>query len=93
VLPALSSLSSEQTKATEKTNTKAIQFLDYAWTHPDATVKFTASDMQLKCHSDASYLSEPNSRSRVSGHFYLGNHPDNPEIPNNGGILNPTRIL
>jgi hypothetical protein len=83
----------EQTKATEHTNTKMTQCLDYAWTHPDAEVEFTASDMQLKCHSDASYLSEPNSRSRVSGHFYLGNHPDNPELPNNGGILNPTGIL
>ena len=37
--------------------------------------------MILYAHSDASYLSEPQARSRVGGYFYLGNHnklADNP---------------
>jgi hypothetical protein len=66
---ALSSLSSEQSTATANTEAKITQLLDYAATHPDATVRYHGSDMQLKIHSDASYLSEPKSRSRAAGHF------------------------
>jgi hypothetical protein len=29
--------------------------------------------MQLKIHSDASYLSEPRAKSRIDGYFFLGN--------------------
>jgi hypothetical protein len=29
--------------------------------------------MQLKIHSDASYLSKPKEKSRIGGYFYLGN--------------------
>jgi hypothetical protein len=49
------------------------QLLNYAATHPAATIRFHKSDMILNCHSDASYLSEPQSRSQVGGYFYLGN--------------------
>jgi hypothetical protein len=38
------------------------QFLDYMWTHPDAIIRYRASDMILNVHSDASYLSAPKSR-------------------------------
>jgi len=31
------------------------QFLDYMWTHPDAIIRYHASDMILNVHSDASY--------------------------------------
>jgi hypothetical protein len=61
-------------------------------THPKTTVRFRASNMQLYIESDVSYLSEPKARSRAAGHFYLGNHPQNPTI-HNGPILNPTGIL
>jgi hypothetical protein len=30
--------------------------------------------MQLKIHSDASYLSEPYAKSRIGGYFFLGNN-------------------
>jgi hypothetical protein len=53
---ALSSLASEQSEANAHTITKIQQFLDYAATHADATVTFTASDMKLKIHSNSSYL-------------------------------------
>jgi hypothetical protein len=72
VLMALSTIPSEQTKGTEHTMEKALQVLDYLATHPDATVRFRATDMVMNIHSDASYLSEPNSRSRACGHFLLG---------------------
>ena len=67
----------------------ACQLLDCAATRPDATIRFKKSDMQLHVHSDASYLSEPEAKSRVGGHFWLSNK-DNPKAkhppPNNGAI-------
>ena len=61
-----------------------LHFLNYCATHPDATVRFSASDMILKIHSDASYLTESHARSRVGGYFYMGNK-DNSKL-NNGAI-------
>jgi hypothetical protein len=40
-------------------------------THPDATIRYYASAMQLHVHSDASYLSESQARSRYGGNFFL----------------------
>jgi hypothetical protein len=88
-LVALSSLSSAQSKATEATWADVQQLLDYFATHPDAVLKFHASEMLLKIHSDAGYLNETNARSRAGGHFYLGCKAPG----NNGAILNPTGIL
>ena len=48
--------------------------------------------MILKIHSDASYLSERQGRSRAGGHFYLGNR-DSTTDPPDGPILNKTGIL
>ena len=71
MLVALSSLAAAQTTATAKTMAAANQLLDYAATHPNATIRFERSDMVLYIHSDASYLSEPQARSRVGGYFFL----------------------
>ena len=67
----LSSIASRQSKATTDLDDEVKQFLDYCHTHPNAGVRFVASDMVLSLHSDASYLSEPNAKSRAAGHFYL----------------------
>ena len=50
--------------------------------------------MSLKIYSDASYLTAPKARSRVGGHFYLGNNP-RPETPDilNGAVLTIAGIL
>ncbi len=48
------------------------QFLDYIWTHPDARIRYRASDMILNVHSNASYLSAPKARSCAVGYFFLG---------------------
>jgi hypothetical protein len=43
--------------------------------------------MQLKVHSDAAYLVEPEARSRFGGHMYLGNHKlPEPHQGHNGAI-------
>jgi hypothetical protein len=77
VLMVLSTITSKQTKGTERTMEKALQVLDYLVTHPDATVRFRATDMVMNIHSDVSYLLEPNSCSRACGHFFLGWLPVN----------------
>jgi hypothetical protein len=69
----LNDIATEQTKATEKTQAATNQMLDYLATHPDATIRYHASDMILHIHSDASYLSVSNARSRLGGLFLLGN--------------------
>jgi hypothetical protein len=58
MLLALSTLASDQASATSKTEAAIQQFLVYCATHPNATVRFVASDMILRVHSDASYLLE-----------------------------------
>jgi hypothetical protein len=55
---ALSALALQRTKGTAKTATAAIKFLYYCATHSDAAIRYVLSDMILKLHSDASYLSE-----------------------------------
>jgi hypothetical protein len=75
VLMPLNDIAMEQTKATEKTQAATNQLLDYLATHPDATIRYHASDMILHIHSDASYLSVSNSRSRLGGLFFWGNKP------------------
>jgi hypothetical protein len=70
VLMPLNDIATEQTKATEKTQAATNQMLDYLATHPDATIRYHASDMILNIHSDASYLSVSNARSRLGGLFF-----------------------
>ena len=74
---ALSKLSSLQTKATELTMKRCRHFLDYMATHPNAKLCYYASDMVLNVHSDASYLSAPNKRSRAAGYYFIGSVPKN----------------
>ena len=92
MLTALSTIATEQSQGTHNTKEKADHFLKYAASHPDATIKFFKSDMILRIHSDASYLSEQQGRSRTGGHFYLENREDQADPPN-GPILNTTGII
>jgi hypothetical protein len=65
---------------------------DYLAAHPDATIRYHASDMILHIHSDASYLSVSNARSRLGGLFFLGNKPPEQETLN-GSILNVAAVI
>jgi hypothetical protein len=50
--------------------------------------------MQLKIHSDASYLSEPKAKSRIGGYFYLGGKYNSRIKPlSNGPLLCHTTVL
>ena len=72
---SLSSIASEQTKATEKTHSICLQLLNYLASNPDAKIRFHKSNMIMNIHLDASYLSEPNSRSRTCAYFFMGSMP------------------
>jgi hypothetical protein len=92
MLVTLSALASQQTKGTERMMDNAIKFLNYCTTHPNATIRYKASDMILRVHSDASYLSESKAHSCAGGLFYMGSD----DIGNdtlNGAILASTSIM
>jgi hypothetical protein len=78
LLTAIGELATEQSEGTTTTMDKLAQLLNYCATNPDATVRFTASDMILAVESDASYLSVVKARSRAAGYFFLTNKPANP---------------
>jgi hypothetical protein len=82
--------------STDTTTTiKAVShLLDYFSNHPEAPIRYYASGMQLKIHSDASYLSEPKAKSRIGGYFYLGGKNDSRMKPlSNGTLLCHTTAL
>jgi hypothetical protein len=88
----LNDIATEQTKATEKTQAATNKMLDYLATHPDATVRYQASDMALHIHSDASYLSVSNARIRLGGLFFLGKKsPEQHAL--NRSILNVAAVI
>ena len=93
MLPALNEIASKQAKTTEKTK----MLMDYAFTHPNAIIRYYTSGMILYIDSDAAYLVMPNVRSRIAGHFFLsGLPPAPPEDPHpkpNGMILTECKVL
>ena len=92
IIPALRDISSEQYKATTNTAKQVDKLLNYLASNPQAEIQYRASGMQLAIHSNASYLSFAQSRSRASGVHFLSKgppDPDNPEVflPTNNSIL------
>ena len=87
----LSSLEGRQATATEQLTTQVNQFLDYCAIHPDATVRFMASDMVLALHFNNSHLPKALSKSRAAGHFYLTHKDDRNN--NNRTKLTLTNII
>ena len=94
ILHALSEIASQQAKPTVRTMERVDQLLDYMHTHPNAKIRFRASDMFLNIHSDASYLTAANARSRAGGYFFLGSLPkDGDPIKLNGNVMITCAIL
>jgi hypothetical protein len=88
----LNDIATEQTKAKEQTQAATNQMLDYLATHPDATIRYHATDMVLHIHSDASYLSVSNARSCLGGLFFLGiKYPKQETL--NGSMLNVAAVI
>jgi hypothetical protein len=80
-------LESEQSRATADTADKVIKILNYCNTHPETKIRYHASDMILYIHSDASYLSERESKSRAGCFFYMGSSTNTDKKLTNGAIL------
>ena len=80
ILKALNTLATQQAKPTVTTEKRIHQFLDYLATHPDAKIRYFASDMLLQIHSDAAFMNETRARSTAGGHYFLGKpiHPKRP---------------
>jgi hypothetical protein len=91
MLTPISALASQQSKPTVETMKRVQHFLDYAATQEPAVLTYRASDMILAIHSDASYLNEPNARSRAGGHHFLSENVPHPA--NNGAIHNVAEII
>ena len=85
-LMAIYAISAAQANVTTATASAVAWSLDYSATYPDATVRYEASQMILRIHSDEYYQLETEYRSRAGGHCFWGspNYNDNKE--NNGAI-------
>jgi hypothetical protein len=86
-------LASEQSKDTAVTADKVIKLLNYCKTHPETKIRYHASDMILHIHSDASYLSEKESKRRAGGFFYMGSSTNTDKKLTNGAILIISKVL
>ena len=67
LLTVLSYLASDQAKEKKATKAAARKLLEYCATHPNSKIRFQGRQMDLKVHSDASYLSAIRERSHVGG--------------------------
>jgi hypothetical protein len=75
LMTVISSLASKQATATKDTDAKLLKLLNYCATHPNAKLRYHASDMILNIHSDTGYLNEPKARSRAGGNFFMTPKP------------------
>ena len=71
ILLALNDIIKQQAKPTKSTKKRVNQLFDYMATHPNAIIRFRASDMILNIHSDDSYCSAGRGRSWAGGYFSL----------------------
>ena len=78
----------------KKNEQKAERLMDCLHSHPDAYIRFYASDMVLHINSDAAYLVAPKAQSRVAGYFQMSNHPNKTKRSKlNGAILVECKTL
>jgi hypothetical protein len=91
VLVALGTIASQQSKGTQATAQALAHLINYAVAHPDATVRYHASNMYLHLLSDASYLSEASARSRAGDIFFLSQRPTGPSKPPAPTVIPPSQ--
>ena len=99
MLTALGFIATQQSKGTDKTYADNLWLLNYAATHPNAKIHYTANYILLYIHSDALYLSEPQACSHAGGHYFLSDRHSYMKMPPtnrprlNGPILFISRIM
>ena len=77
------SIQSQRTKPppTDQTMRRTKYFVDYCWTHPNASIQYHVSDMHLWVDSDVAYLVGPKAHSRLAGHYFLSDKPQHEVKP------------
>ena len=93
---ALKSLVAVQTKPKIYTTRHITKILNYRTTHPDVLTEYKRTGMMLHIYLDASYISEPEARSRADRYFFLGpkfNTPIKSMPPHNGPVHVECRIM
>ena len=91
LLCPISTITSQSSKPTMDMMRQTLQLLDYLAMQEDVVLSYHARNMVLAVHSNASYLSKPEARSRAKGHFFLSSDTTVP--PNNGAALNIAHII
>jgi hypothetical protein len=86
-------MASERSNTTEETADKVIKLLNYCNTHPEEKILHRASDMILHIHSDASFISESEAKSRAGGFLYMENATKHDKNLTNGSILIISKVL
>eukprot|EP00957_Ditylum_brightwellii_P103750 7903741-Ditylum_brightwellii.AAC.1 len=71
MLTSINAIAIQTAQPTIKTAKALTHLLNYCATHPGAVLRYSASGMVLHIHSDASFMSETQARSRAGGHFFL----------------------
>lgn len=89
-LEAVGALSTEQGAPTEASMTAARHLLGNCAAYPNNGTMYRASDMKLKCCSDASWNSRSKGRSVAGGIWHLGNNDDDSV---NGNIAAMSSII
>mmetsp|Transcript_60913 Transcript_60913/g.180357 ORF Transcript_60913/g.180357 Transcript_60913/m.180357 type:complete len:155 (-) Transcript_60913:380-844(-) len=79
ILVSINSLLTQQNNTTVETTKNLNRFLNYYATHPEAEIIFHRSRMVL--YSNASYLLDPGTKSRVGGFFLFSPKPKDPTNP------------
>ena len=69
---ALNSLAAVKKKPTIETTKQINQFLNYSATRPDTVIEYRKIGIIIHIYLNASYISEPESRRRDVGYFFLG---------------------
>ena len=83
MLMVLNSLVAVQKNPKIETEKQITHFLNYSVTHPNAITEYRKRVIILHIYSDASYISEPEARSRAGRYFVLGPKSNTPiqEMP------------
>ena len=71
ILVVLNEIGAKQSKATTDTMEKANWLMDLLHTYPNAVIHFYASEMILNISSDAAYLMQTKTSSRIAVHYRL----------------------
>jgi hypothetical protein len=93
LMMSINVLASEKSIATEITADKVIKLLNYCNTHPETKIRYHASYMILHIHSEASYLSENDAKSRTGGFFSMGGGTKTNKTLTSGAMLIISKVL